>query len=128
MFWVIVLLAFTILGAFFAWQNSSLVDVNLIFIPPQQVPLALVMLGSAAFGALFIILLWMVKQIKVSMKLWEYQGKIRQLEAQVKKTQAEKEKLESELQVLREKKDQLENELNQRLSAPDTPNTGGSAG
>jgi hypothetical protein len=57
--------------AAFAVQNTTPVAISLLFWRFQEMSLVLVILGSAAFGALCVFLLGMFKQVSQSFKIKE---------------------------------------------------------
>ena len=61
-------LLFSVLVVVFALQNSAVVTINFLFIE-YSMSQAIVILISAAFGAIIVLLLGMLKQLKSSMKI-----------------------------------------------------------
>lgn len=64
-FYSLLALIFALLVAIFAIQNASTVEINFLTWRFPQISLVLVILGSAAFGALVVFLLGLVKQLRM---------------------------------------------------------------
>jgi len=64
-FYSLLALIFALLVAIFAIQNASMVEINFLTWRFPQISLVLVILGSAAFGALVVFLLGLVKQLRM---------------------------------------------------------------
>ena len=79
---------FALLVAIFAVQNAVPVEINFLAWQFRQISLVLVILGSAAFGALVVFLLGIVKQIRQTRM-------IRELRSQHKKLQETLARLEA---------------------------------
>lgn len=73
----IIALVFSILVTIFALLNAQSIEVNFIF-STVRLSLALVILGSAAVGALIAALLSAFKQIKAMLKIRELEKQIKQ--------------------------------------------------
>ncbi len=75
----VISLLFAILVAVFAVQNSDPVTINLLWkqYPASQ---AIVILGSAAVGAVVVALLGIFSKIKSTLKIRELQNKVKNLE------------------------------------------------
>jgi len=72
-------LIFALLVAIFAIQNAGMVEINFLVWRFPQISLVLVILGSAAFGAIFVFLLGLVKQLKMSRAIWELKSQNKKL-------------------------------------------------
>lgn len=72
-------LIFALLVAIFAIQNAGMVEINFLIWRFPRISLVLVILGSAAFGALFVFLLGLVKQLKLSRAMWELKNQNKKL-------------------------------------------------
>ncbi len=106
-------LAFALLVAVFAVQNVDVVNVR-FFSYQFETPLVLIILGSAAGGAVIVGVLGLVKQIGMSFRLWEGQSRLKRLEGEIKTLKDREEKLTGELAQARERIEALEAE-NQNL-------------
>ncbi len=82
-FGFIISLIFSILVALFAIQNSGSVVISFLF-AEFNISQALVILISAALGAMIVMLLGIVKQIKLKIKMKEQLKKIKKLEEENK--------------------------------------------
>ncbi len=76
---VIVALLFSLLVAVFALLNNEMIVVNYLF-GTMEISAVLVILGSASAGALIIIFLNLVRNVKLGFELRELKKKIRELE------------------------------------------------
>lgn len=74
-------LIFAILIATFAIKNGESVSIDLFF-TTKQVSQAIVILISAAFGAVIVTILGLVRQIRLSLRIKEQKKKIKTLEEQ----------------------------------------------
>ncbi|MCL4424893.1 MAG: lipopolysaccharide assembly protein LapA domain-containing protein [Firmicutes bacterium] len=88
--------------ATFAMQNSAMVVIQLAFWR-FETSLVIVILGSAAAGALAVGVIGLVRQISSGLKVRDYQAKIRRLEAEGKANLERARKLEEELAYLKER-------------------------
>ncbi|WP_099191373.1 LapA family protein [Tepidibacter mesophilus] len=79
----IISLIFAILVALFAVQNSGSVVISFLF-AEFNISQALVILISAALGAIIVMLLGFIKQIKLKLKIKEQSKKIKSLEEENK--------------------------------------------
>ncbi|HHW08115.1 MAG TPA: LapA family protein [Clostridia bacterium] len=86
-YWVTALL-FALMVAVFAVQNAETVNIRLLYWQFQDISLVLVILGSAAVGALLLFILGSIKQFSLMLRLKEAENKIRKLENQLKELQA----------------------------------------
>ena len=68
--WFIVSLLFSVIVAIFAVLNSSIVTINLVF-QSFEMSQSIVILGSAAFGAVIVLFLGLFNKIKTSLKIRE---------------------------------------------------------
>jgi len=82
-FGFIISLIFAILVAVFAIQNSGSVVISFLF-AEFNISQALVILISAALGAIIVMLLGFIKQIKLKLKIKEQLKKIKNLEEENK--------------------------------------------
>ncbi|WFD08878.1 LapA family protein [Tepidibacter hydrothermalis] len=82
-FGFIISLIFAILVAVFAIQNSGIVAISFLF-AKFNISQALVILISAALGAVIVMLLGFIKQIKLKLKIKEQSKKIKSLEEENK--------------------------------------------
>lgn len=76
-------LLFALMVAIFAISNANEV---IIRFPWGSYPIsqAIVILGSAAVGSVVVLMLGIFSQVKSKIKMWEYQGKIKKLEKELK--------------------------------------------
>ncbi len=105
-------LLFSILVVVFALQNSGSVTIN-VLTEQYTMSQAIVILISAIFGAIIVLLLSMVKQIKSSVKIHNLTGKVNKLEKADKKSKenekmVDKERLEEENRLLKEREKEKE--------------------
>ena len=113
---VIVGLLFSLVIAIFAMFNTEAVVVNFYF-GQVNATVALVVLGSAAMGALAVGLFGFITQIRTGFTVWEYRNKLGRLTKEVAELQERKQALSDDLsfvnaeceQTLREKEAELEN-------------------
>lgn len=99
-FGFIISLIFAILVAVFAIQNSGSVVISFMF-AEFNISQALVILVSAALGAIIVMLLGFVKQIKLKLKIKEQLKRIKSLEEENK---LHNNKIEESKKNLNEKK------------------------
>lgn len=100
-------LLFSVVVVVFALQNSGSVNIHVLF-AEYTMSQAIVILISAIFGAIIVLLLSMVKQLKSSFKIHNLTGKVNKLEKENRKSienqkTVDKEKLEEENRLLKEK-------------------------
>ncbi len=89
--YVILALVFAVFVALFAVQNSM--EVTVSFLTWQwNTSVAVVILGAAAFGAVFGGLLALVREIQLKLKLRSVQGQVRRLETLLEEAEAAKAK------------------------------------
>ena len=105
-------LLFSVLVVVFALQNSGSVTIN-ILTAEYTMSQAIVILISAIFGAIIVLLLGMVEQIKSSFKIHNLTGKVNKLEKADRKSKenvkiVDKERLEEENRLLKEKEKENE--------------------
>lgn len=101
LYYVILVLLFAVLIAAFAIQNNLPVPIR-FFGWQFETSLVMVILGTTALGAVIVGLLSILKQIGMSMKSREQQGKIRKLEAELQTMKERQQSLELELKLARE--------------------------
>lgn len=89
---------FALLVAIFAISNANEV---IIRFPWGNYPVsqALVILGSAAVGSVVIMMLGIFSQVKSKLKVWEYQGRIKKLEKELKEVKEQYETLRKAMQT-----------------------------
>jgi putative membrane protein len=92
-YWIVALL-FALIVAVFAIQNAAVVNIRFLSWQFQNISLVLVILGSTAVGALLFFILGTIKQVTMTLKLRDAEGKIRKLEAQLKELQEQQQKVE----------------------------------
>jgi uncharacterized integral membrane protein len=85
----IISLLFSVLVAIFAIQNAKSVEINFLF-TKFTISQAVVILGSAIIGALIVLLLGLIKQIKQGVK-------IKQLKKEIETITEEKNKLQKSI-------------------------------
>jgi len=81
----VVALIFALVVAIFAVQNAGMVEINFLIWQFPQTSLVLVILGSAAFGALFVFLLGLVKQLRMLREIRNLRNQNSKLEEKVAK-------------------------------------------
>lgn len=82
-------LLIAVLVAVFAAQNSSPVDISLLFWELKKIPLFIIFIGAFAAGAFFTFLISVAREIKSAMRLREMNTANRQLTAEVKRLNEE---------------------------------------
>jgi len=102
-------LLFSVIVVIFALQNSAIVTINFLF-AEFTMSQALVILVSAIFGAIIVLLLGMIKQIASSMKIRNLTKAINKLEEEArllkkKEEMVHIERLEEENKLLKEKEE-----------------------
>lgn len=113
-------LLFSALVVVFALQNSTRVTINFLFVE-HTISQALVIVISAIFGAIIVLLLSMIKQIKLNMKIRNLTKTINKLEEKDRlgKENEEidhRERLEEENRILKENEEIV---LSERLAEED---------
>ncbi|WNF36649.1 lipopolysaccharide assembly protein LapA domain-containing protein [Bacillaceae bacterium IKA-2] len=108
-------LLFSVLVVIFALQNSASVTINFLFVE-HTISQALVILISAIFGAIIVLLLSMLKQFKSDMKIRTLTKTINKLEedARLVKENEEmvhRESLEEENRILKENEEIVQSEI-----------------
>ncbi|NLS45056.1 MAG: LapA family protein [Firmicutes bacterium] len=98
----IVALTFAVLVAMFAIQNSALVSISFFSWQIRDVSLAVVILGSAALGALAIGLFTVVREIGLKLSLRSCNVKLEDTVKQLEETKENSLFLEREVKRLRE--------------------------
>lgn len=81
-------LVFALLVAVFAVQNSTPVDLRFLFWEFPQISLVLIILGSTAFGALFMLLLGLARQIRTAKRIRVLDCENRKLAAEMHQKEA----------------------------------------
>ena len=112
---LIVGLVFGLFIAFFAFLNTEVVTVNYFF-GFVQASVAVIVLASAAMGALAVGLVGLVTQIRTGFSSWDSRNKVQRLTREVEELKEQKRALADDLsfvnaeceQVLREKEMKLE--------------------
>ncbi|MBS4029995.1 MAG: DUF1049 domain-containing protein [Clostridiales bacterium] len=112
---VILGLLFGFVIAFFAVLNTETVTISYYF-GSLEASVALLVLASAALGAITVGLLGFVKHIRTGFTLWDYRNKLQRLSKEVEGLKQEKKALSDDLsflnaeceQVVRKKEAQLE--------------------
>ncbi|HHY13069.1 MAG TPA: LapA family protein [Thermoanaerobacterales bacterium] len=98
-------LIFALLVGLFAVSNSEIVTIRFPW-GNYAVSQAIIILGSAAFGAITVTILGLIKQFKSKLKQWETDKKIKNLEGQIEKQENEiKQHIEEKEKITRELKD-----------------------
>ena len=90
--WFILSLVFAVLIAFFAVLNSAVVTIQLGFWK-MDLSQSVVILGSAAIGAIVTTFFGIFNRLKSSLKTRELKNQVKELEGQVEKLQKENENL-----------------------------------
>jgi len=93
----IISLAFAILVSIFAVMNSDPVTIKLLW-KQFEFSQAIVILGSAAFGAIIVAFLGTFSKVKSSLKIRELQNKIKNLEKKIEELKPE-ENLDKKIQL-----------------------------
>ncbi|ABR49788.1 hypothetical protein Amet_3668 [Alkaliphilus metalliredigens QYMF] len=110
-------LLFSVLVVVFALQNSAIVTINFLFVE-HSISQALVILISAIFGAIIVLLLSMVKQIKSNIKIRNLTKTIHKSEEaerilKEKEEKIQRGKLEEENRLLREQEEATQKEMSE---------------
>lgn len=87
-FWFIMSLVFAVLIAFFAVLNSDVVTIRLFF-KEVELSQSVIILGSAAIGAIVATFIGIFNRLKSSLKIRELKNQIRELEGNLAKTKTE---------------------------------------
>lgn len=95
---LVLALVFALMVAVFAVSNANEV---IIRFPWGNYPIsqALVILGSAAIGSVVVLMLGIFSQVKRTIKMWEYQGKIKKLEKELKELKEQYETLKKAMEA-----------------------------
>ncbi len=96
---IIIGLLIAVLVAVFAAQNSSPVDISLLFWEIKQIPLFIIFIGTFATGAFFTLLIGIAREIKSAMRLREMNTANRQLTAEIKRLNEEIKKIDGTKQA-----------------------------
>jgi putative membrane protein len=96
------MLLFALLVTLFAVQNAQDVPIK-FFTYDFSSPLSVIIIGSVSIGALFIGLLWLIRHIRLSMKLREAKDKIKKGEALLKEMGETEKALIERIKVLEER-------------------------
>lgn len=91
---VLALLLFGLAVVLFAVQNAQLVDIQFVTWRFAGVPLAFVIIGATAAGALIMLAVGLIKQLGLSLRLWDVQATVKRLENELKARNAAIEKLQ----------------------------------
>lgn len=81
-------LVFAVIIAVFAVLNSDVVTIQLLF-KKVELSQSVIILGSAALGAIIAVLFGIFKRFKTSLKIRELKGQIKELENNLEKIQKE---------------------------------------
>ncbi len=79
---------FALLVAIFALQNAVPVEINFLVWQFRRISLVLVILGSAAFGALVVFLLGTVKQVRQARMIREMKSQQKRLQETIARLEA----------------------------------------
>ena len=91
--YLVLALVFAVFVALFAVQNAGQITVN--FLAWQwNTSVAVIILGAAAFGAIFGGLMAIIREIQLKLKLRGAEGRANRLETLLAETETEKERLE----------------------------------
>lgn len=90
--YLVLALIFAVFVALFAVQNAGQVTINFLTWH-WNTSVAVVILGAAAFGALFGALMASVREVQLKLKMRGLQSEIRRLEARVEEEEAESTRL-----------------------------------
>lgn len=94
--YLVISLIFALFVAAFAVQNTMPVAISLLFWRFEEISLVLVILGSAAFGALCVFLLGMVKQVSQSFKIKERDAANQRLTGEIEELREQLESFKSQ--------------------------------
>lgn len=114
---VILALLFSLLVAVFALLNNEMIVINYLF-GTMEISAVLVILGSASAGALVIIFLNLVRNVKLGFELRELKKKVKELEKLLASTQ---EAVVTEPRSLPEKDDTTKKENGQNEEEMEVP-------
>lgn len=79
-FFTLMAILFALIVAVFALQNAEPVEINFLFWQFRHISLVLVILGSAAFGALAVFLLGAMRQLRQAREIKELKSKLKKLQ------------------------------------------------
>lgn len=96
-------LIFALLVGLFAVSNYDVVTVKFPW-GSYDVSQAIIILCSAAFGAITVTILGLIRQFKLKLKQWETEKKIKKLEKQIVD-------LENQINIYEEEKEKMVNEI-----------------
>ncbi|HOL18533.1 MAG TPA: LapA family protein [Bacillota bacterium] len=118
-------LLFSLLVAAIAIVNHNLVPVNYL-LGTSEVPLILLILGSAACGALVMGLFSIFRGVRTAFKVREGRRRYEELERRARELELDKAALETRLQLLEARLEELESQPEQQGAAilPEEEETG----
>ncbi|NLC77844.1 MAG: LapA family protein [Clostridia bacterium] len=93
-YWIVAFI-FALIVAVFAIQNAEVVNIRFLRWQFESISLVLVIIGSAAVGAFLFFILGTIKQVTMTLRLKEAEGKIRKLESQLAELQQQQQKEEA---------------------------------
>lgn len=93
-FSVILAFVFTLFITVFAVLNSAQVIIKVPFLGQFSISQAVVIIGSAAVGALIVLVFSLIKQVKLNLKINKQSKKIRELKSQIDSLESQKKKEE----------------------------------
>jgi len=94
--YLVLALVFAVFVALFAVQNAGQITVNFLAWE-WNTSVAVIILGAAAFGAIFGGLMAVIREIQLKLKLRGAEGRANRLETLLEEAEAEKERLETVL-------------------------------
>jgi putative membrane protein len=94
--YLVLALVFAVFVALFAVQNAGQITVNFLAWK-WNTSVAVIILGAAAFGAIFGGLMAVIREIQLKLKLRGAEGRANRLETLLEEAQQEKERLETSL-------------------------------
>lgn len=92
--YLVLALVFAVFVALFAVQNAGQITVNFLAWK-WNTSVAVIILGAAAFGAIFGGLMAVIREIQLKLKLRGAEGRANRLETLLEEAQQEKERLET---------------------------------
>lgn len=113
-------LLFALLVAIFAVQNAQEVPIT-ILVWTVAAPLSLVILGTAAAGAVLAGLIGLVKQVGMGFRLRNVRAEKTRAEEERKRLEGQVRLLEAEVRALRARKEELEGKISPPADEPGSP-------
>ena len=115
---LIIALIFSIIIAIFAVQNTQSVAVTFLTFQTQELSVSIVVLASAAVGALLTFFFGLWRQLRSSLTLRSDRKKIEQLDSSLAELQRSYAQAQEKLKQLQQENEQLKSRLSSASTAP----------